>query len=570
MEYLPLSFIAGILTILAPCVLPVLPVVLGSTLQDTKDRSRPVIIIISLSASIFFFTLLLKASTLLINIDPRFWNILSGGIIFIFGIFTLFPDLWGRIELKLNLSGKSGNLLQKASHRQGVLGSILIGASLGPVFASCSPTYAIILAVILPVDFVAGVINLIVYCIGLATILIPVALLGQKFLSKVKWATNPKGAFKKLLGVLFVILGLMIMTGLEKKLETALLDAGLGDITKIETTLLERMESQTTQDPNTSTLFNVKNPVPAPEITGINSWINSNGLILSGLKGKVVLIDFWTYSCINCIRTLPYLKAWHEKYADKGLVIIGIHAPEFQFEQKLENVTTAVEEFGIEYPVGLDNSYLTWRAYNNKYWPAKYFIDRNGLLRHTHFGEGEYGTSEAVIQALLAEGSDASFSAPVEGSLPPISPLQTPETYLGYQRFQKFLNVEEFAPDTQVKYTLKSDLSAGDWSLGGDWVVDEEASTSVKADSQLNLKFSSKDVYLVITPSNQAAISVKLDGKPISETGKAGQDVGADSLARLSSPKLYHLVHSDTFLSDSVLTLQVPSGVKLFAFTFGS
>lgn len=226
MEYFFLSFIAGVLTILAPCVLPVFPVIFGGSLENTKNRRRPIIITISLAVSIVLFTLLLKASTLLISVHPMFWEVLSGGIVILFGIFSLFPDLWSKIEIKLNLSQLSGGLLQKSSQKSGWLGDVLVGASLGPIFASCSPTYGLIVALVLPTSFFIGLINLIIYAAGLALVLILLSTLGQEALSSVKWAVNPNGIFKKALGVLFIIVGIAIATGFIKDLETALLGAG--------------------------------------------------------------------------------------------------------------------------------------------------------------------------------------------------------------------------------------------------------------------------------------------------------------------------------------------------------
>lgn len=243
MQYYLLSFIAGILTILAPCVLPVIPVILGSSFTKIDNKKRPVIIIGSLMLSIIVFTLLLKSTTLLIQIDPRIWNYISGGIIFLFGVITVFPNLWEQVEIKLKLNSVSGNLLNKSSQRTGLLGDILIGAALGPVFASCSPTYALVVAVILPVSFVSGLVNLAIYSLGLGISLFAIVLLGQKLLVTLKWAIDPRGWFRILLGVVFVVLGLAIITGLEKKLEIALLDAGFADVTKVETYFLERLNN---------------------------------------------------------------------------------------------------------------------------------------------------------------------------------------------------------------------------------------------------------------------------------------------------------------------------------------
>lgn len=242
MQYLLLSFIAGVLTILAPCVIPTLPLVLGGSLTETSNKWRPLVIVLSLSVSILIFSILLKASTVLIVIDPRFWNILSGVIIFLFGIFTLFPDLWGKIEIKLKLNNLSGNLLQNSSRQSGLGGAILIGASLGPVFTSCSPTYALIVAVILPQNFAVGILNLISYVIGIMLIFGAIAIGGRQLLSRIKWIANPQGIFKKVLGIIFVILGILIITGLEKKLESALLDLGFADgLITFESDLYEKI-----------------------------------------------------------------------------------------------------------------------------------------------------------------------------------------------------------------------------------------------------------------------------------------------------------------------------------------
>lgn len=229
MEYLAISFIAGMLTILAPCVLPLLPITLGGSLTGPRDRYRPAVIVISLAVSIVVFTLLLKASTLLIMVDPRIWNVVSGVIILFFGLITLFPGIWEAIAFRLSLSSKSGELLQSSSRTKGTLGAILIGAALGPVFTSCSPTYTLIVAIILPQSFFAGLLNLFAYALGITLIFGAIALGGQRLLSKIRWVANPNGIFKKILGVMFVILGIAIITGLEKQLESALLDAGFGN-----------------------------------------------------------------------------------------------------------------------------------------------------------------------------------------------------------------------------------------------------------------------------------------------------------------------------------------------------
>jgi cytochrome c biogenesis protein CcdA/thiol-disulfide isomerase/thioredoxin len=417
MELFLVSILAGMLTVLTPCVLPVLPVVLGGSLSGSS-KWRPFVISFSLVVSIFLFTIFLKASTVLIDIPPKFWTTFSGLIVLIFGLTLLFPNTWSAIAQKLGFT-KSEGLLQKAAGQEGWKGMILLGMALGPVFASCSPTYALILVVVLPQHFVMGLWSLVAYCFGLLIPLLLIGYGGRKILGGFRWFADPTSWFRKGLGILLIVVGVLVLTGYEKKIEAAILDNGFIDFTKVEQNLLEKFgtfedmdeeiregddaEELSLEDP-IEALLNVN--YPAPELVDPQNWINSETLNLAQLaqEDKVVVIDFWTYSCINCIRTLPSLRALHEKYADQGLVILGVHTPEFAFEHKLTNLEREVRNFALEYPVVQDNDYKTWRAYNNRFWPAKYIIDKNGQVRYTHFGEGAYEETEQVIQYLLSQG----------------------------------------------------------------------------------------------------------------------------------------------------------------------
>jgi cytochrome c biogenesis protein CcdA/thiol-disulfide isomerase/thioredoxin len=567
MALLFLSLFGGALTVLSPCVLPLLPVIIGGALTQ-QDKKRPLIITTSLAASVTAFTLLLKWSTALISVPPKTWSIISGSLVVLLGVITLFPHLWERISTRLNLSGRSNALLQKSSTHRNIAGAVLIGVSLGPVFASCSPTYALILATVLPASFLTGLFNLIAYAVGLSAVLLLIAHFGQRLIKRLRWLANPEGWFKRVLGILFIIVGLMIITGAEKKIETALVQRGLG-ITQLEQRFVEDIETDMTAngfitiDPNDlrqNVEMNVRTPVPAPEIRGIEAWINSDPLTLEQLKGKVVVIDFWTYSCINCIRTLPYLNAWHETYSDDGLVLIGVHAPEFAFEHLLANVQQAVAEYGIAYPVALDNDFATWKAYSNRYWPAKYFIDREGKVRHAHFGEGDYEESEAVIRELLAEGGatvgDETVDVETDASF---NENQTPETYLGYDRSARFANEEELVKDGEHVYTLRDNLNVHEWSIGGTWRIEGERMVA-SSDAVLRLRFTAKDVYLVMgagAAGETTTVEVLLDGE-----GLAPVTIGSHTL--------YFVVNADGVLEGSTVELHVPAGVEMNAFTFGS
>jgi cytochrome c biogenesis protein CcdA/thiol-disulfide isomerase/thioredoxin len=575
MQLLLLSFVAGLLTVLAPCILPLLPIIVGGTVSK-KSRTRPLIIAASLASSIIIFTLLLKASTLFIQIPPITWRLISGGIIIAFGLISIFPDAWDKLAIRWNLGTASQRLLAKAGKHDGILEPILIGAALGPVFSSCSPTYAIILATVLPARFGLGLIYLVAYALGLAVVLLGLGYAGQAIIGKLNWLADPHGWFKRGLGILFVLVGVLIISGTDKRLETYLLDHNLVPAINIEEQLLPKRESGVTPTKIVTTntnaegaQFALNTPVAAPELVGIQGWINSNGESLASLRGKVVLIDFWTYSCINCIHTLPHVEGLYEKYKDQGLVVLGIHAPEFSFEKVRSNVEQAVKDDHLTYPVGLDNNLSTWDAFHNQYWPAEYFIDRNGMIRHYHFGEGGEENNERVIRALLAEGGSEPTGSVSAERRPQPDPGQSPETYLGYGRGMFFASPGGLKPDTSVNYSLPTTLDNNYWALGGDWRAGSQDTVS-GAGAILRYKFTATDVYLVMGADAPQGVKVLVNGKPVAESGLAGSDVGQDSRANVQSHRLYRLVHANQILRDAILELQFPPGVSINAFTFDS
>lgn len=572
MELILVAFIAGLLTALAPCVLPLMPVIVGSSLSGTQDRRRPYVIVASLGVSLFVFTLLLKVSTAFLGIPPIVWQLISGGIVLIFGVASVWPSLWEKASTKLGLYARSQRALGKSHQKGGMSGAVLMGFALGPVFSSCSPTYALILATVLPASLLTGSIALVAYVLGLASFLLVVALLGRKLISRLGWALNPEGWFKRGLGVIFLIFGVLIITGYDKKVENALVGHQLIDETKIEQKLLPNNAhanglNSASNVPGTPQM-SVVSPVDAPELRGLDGWINSDPLTLASLKGKVVLIDFWTYSCINCIHTLPHVEGYYEKYKDKGLVVLGIHTPEFAFEHIKSNVAKAVKDDHITYPVALDNEYATWTAFSNQYWPAEYFIDRNGKLRHYHFGEGNYDENEKIIQALLRENGtkvDESVSASGQAS----SALdQSPETYVGYDRAKNYVGTR-FTPDAPASYSFPKGYGASQWALGGMWSVGAQDDTA-GAEAKLRYNFTAKQVYLVMGSDTPRKVKVLVNGKPASEAGVAGVDVGADSTATIDGSRLYRLVKSDALLRGAVIELQFDSGITANAFTFDS
>lgn len=406
MTLLLISFLAGALTVLAPCILPLLPIIIGRS-ATRSNRNTPLIVTASLGASVLIFTLLLKASTALITIPQSFWQYLSGGILIAFGIFTLFEVIWVRIVSSLKLQEKANSQFAVGFKKKSVWGDVLMGAALGPVFSTCSPTYFVILATVLPESYTKGVVYILAYILGLSLVLLGISILGQKFVSKLEILANPNGWFKRIIAIIFIFVGIGIITGFDKKLQTIILDAGFFDVTKVEQILLEKDKLSQLIPETASNLpvpqFYTKEVV-APDISSPDGFINTNNqpISLQQYKGKkVVLVNFWTYSCINCQRTLPSLNQLYSKYKDQGLEIISIHTPEFSFEHSQKNVEKAVAEFNISYPVVLDNDYSTWKSYGNRFWPRKYLIDINGNIIYDHIGEGAYEETDTVVRSAL-------------------------------------------------------------------------------------------------------------------------------------------------------------------------
>ncbi len=545
-----LSLLAGLLTVLAPCVLPFLPVIVGGSLSG--NRRRPYVIAGSLVASLMVFTLLLKASTVLINVDPMVWTTVSGGLVIGLGLVMLFPGVWTAIATRLHLDQGSHALLDKAQHASnGTASAVLTGVALGPVFSSCSPTYAWLIASVLPASRTAGLLYLVIYCIGVAVALLAISLLGRRLLDRIKWAADPRGWFQRTIAILFILVGLLVATGVDKKVQTW----AVGHLPSLSAVEHKVLPKDTTDALPTGSGVGQQ----APELDGITNWINSDPLTLKGLRGKVVLVDFWTYSCINCVRTQPYLNAWYDAYHDQGLEIVGVHAPEFAFEKVPSNVETAVREAKIAYPVALDNDFATWRAFKNQYWPAKYLIDQNGIVRQVHFGEGGYDEMESAIRELLGtQGPTVDASSDGQAGAG-----QSPETYLGTRRVSGFQGSPRLSEGT-MSYSPASDPDSNKWTLSGTWKVDGESITAVSGDATLTYRFNGREMYLVMGGAEGATVNVEVDG----QTQHPGQDV-ADGTAIINQHRLYRLVSLPKAAEGTLVTLHFSPGITANAFTFG-
>ncbi len=316
---------------------------------------------------------------------------------------------------------------------------------------------------------------------------------------------------------------------------------------------------------------------PMPDLDGAVAWLNSPPLSNKALRGKVVLVNFWTYSCINSLRELPYMKAWAAKYKDAGLVVIGVHAPEFGFEKDPANVKNAVSDLKVAYPIAIDSGHAIWSAFRNEYWPADYFVDGKGRIRYHHFGEGEYAKSERVIQALLRENGavgldDSAVRITAEGAeAPPSDDVRSPETYVGYARAENFASPERMAQNSREIYSPPSMPALNQWGLGGSWNAGIESSTLESAPGTIMFRFHCRDLHMVLAPSKNGApvrFRIKLNGA--APANDHGSDSSADGSGEVRQPRMYQLVRQKGPVKDVTFEIEfLDPGVQVFSFTFG-
>lgn len=573
-----ISLVAGALSVLAPCVLPFLPIIVGGSVHGAS-KARPWIITASLIVSLVAFTIVLKATAIAAHLDPAIWTFVSGGLVIVLGVGMLFPGAWTWVSLRLGLNRSSHVLLDKASaQRNRWMQSVLTGAALGPVLTSCSPTYAWVIATVLPASAARGTVLLSLYCVGLAFALLAISLLGRTLINRIRWAAHPNGWFQRSIAVMFLIVGIAIVFGWDQKAERAV-EAAAPGLTRIEQNLLpgpavaggqgaEQPGAQPGGQPAAGGESVLSTNYPAPELRGIEQWLNSAPTHLAELRGKVVLIDFWTYSCVNCQRTQPYLNSWYDTYHEQGLEIIGVHAPEFAFEKNPANVEQAIRDANIRYRVALDNNFSTWNAYNNRYWPAKYLIDPAGNVRYVHFGEGDYEGTEAAITELLGLGAPSAQHTPSEpGPAPRAYPI-TAETYLGTDRARS-VHANPPLHNGPGTYAATAELPADSWTLGGQWSASGQAITATADDAMVELHFRGREVNIVLDGPTGAQVQVQVvdaAGMPVAAT--PAKDVRAGRVT-LDGARMYNLVDGTAPVDGARLHLVFPAGVSAHSFTFG-
>ncbi len=608
------GFVAGAATAVSPCVVPVLPIALSAGV--TGGRRRPLGVVTGL---VFSFTFALFALVYVISalgLPNELLRDIAIVVLAGFGIVLLIPPLSARVEgYASRLSGRFG---VRNEGGDGFWSGVGLGLSLGILYAPCAgPILAGVLTFSASQSFNAGRLAVVIaYAVGSAIVLYLLMIGGRKLAAPL---ARRSGTFQMAMGLVMVIVAFSLWEGYDTDFQSHVVAdlpaflrnpaEGIEKTHSAQTALAEirgggghglglaAQEIQSEREAGEGSGTKPKHQIPtgtgnskfapahsrltaeeeetvplndigvAPEFTDTEDWFNTPGdkpLTMKALRGKVVLIDFWTYSCINCIRTLPYLNAWYERYAKDGLVIVGVHTPEFPFEREASNVEEAIKTDGIKYPVVQDNEDGTWNAYGNLYWPAEYFVDARGHVRFAHFGEGNYGEKEEVIRELLTEaGHPPGKERAGAHGIAAEPTVTTPESYLGSARAESFTNglITKGTHDFKLQPPGENELS-----YGGEWTITEQPVTAGK-DARLDLNFGARRVYLVLgSPGKPRRMKVLLDGKPIAAAAD-GSDVH-NGYVTVTNERLYNLVELPK-VEHHTLELVPEEGVQGYAFTFG-
>lgn len=562
-----LAYLGGILTILSPCILPVLPFVFARADKPFVRHGLPMLVGMAVTfAGVATLTAFAGEWAVGANTAGR-WVAL--GIMSLFALMLIVPSIADRAMAP---AANLGNRLS-GSDDGGPVGSALLGVATGLLWAPCAGP---ILGLILTGAALSGAsgetaLLLLAYSAGAATSLAGALLVGGKLYAKMKASLGAGQAIRKALGVLILVAVAAIALGLDTRVLARL---SSGPTNQIEQGLAKILGMESRDLTTALDDGPLPDEGPFPGFNGATLWLDGSPLTPEDLEGKVVLVDFWTYSCINCVRTAPYVEAWHQRYKDDGLVIVGVHTPEFAFERDPDNVRKAVRDQDISYEVVLDNDWNIWRAFENRFWPAHYLRDGNGRLRYHHFGEGGHMETEAAIRKALVEaGADLSTEwsdAALDDRQmqADFASIDTRETYLGYGRAKNFASPGGFDRNGVQSYSAPA-LDPNQWALSGTWQVERERAIAGEIDPQLSINFSARDANLVLASLDGApkGARILLDGRAPGED--AGVDVDPDGRFTIDGERVYQLVRQSDGVKRRTLTIILEDGTAAYAFTFG-
>ena len=559
-----LAYLGGVLTIFSPCVLPVLPFIFARADQPFRRSCLPILIGMAVTFAVLASLATVSGAWLVgINHYGRYAAML---LLLLMGLALVLPAFSERLMRPFVAFG--ARLQQRADRQPGIKGSLLLGVAIGFLWAPCAgPILGLLLAgaALSGANFYSALL-LLAFAAGAASSLTVALLAGGRMFSLMKRSLGAEEWLRRGLGVAVLIGVAVIALGWDTRF---LAQFSFLSTAETEQQLIEKLADKP-QENNVSRM--------APPFVGATQWLNSPPLNLEMLRGKVVLVDFWTYSCINCLRTLPYLKAWDEKYRSRGLVIVGVHSPEFAFEKVQHNVEKAIRNLGIKYPVAMDNQFAIWNAYKNQYWPAKYLIDAQGRIRDQHFGEGKYQETEQMIRNLLNEANpgwlamgDEAVQVAGSGATAAASGMErSPETYLGYARMENLASPEKSKQDAVVEYSTPGALRLNQWALSGKWLVSEESSTAQESGATISFRFRGRDLHLVLGAPSGKPVRFKVTVDSAEPGANHGADIDAQGNGTIREQRLYQLIRQDGEIGERTFRIEfLDSDAEAFAFTFG-
>lgn len=559
-----IAIVAGLIAGISPCVLPVLPVVFvaGATTESPSPWRRGLSIVLGLIVSFSILILAGAEIVSLFHLPQEFLQDLGLALLIVVGIGLLIP------QLGMVLERPFARLVARTPAMS--RGGFVIGLALGLVFVPCAgPVLStiIVLGAKEQVSFMTVLVTL-AFSIGAAVPLLIVALAGSALVERARALRQKGPTLRKIGGVVLIVMAIAISTNVFNSLQndvpgyTSALQRHIEGTSSVQKQLDTLKGGATSTDGSLASCTagdaDLQECGKAPNFTGITAWLNTPGdkpLSIQDLHGKVVLVDFWTYSCINCERTLPHVEAWYHRYKNDGLVVVGVHTPEFGFEHVVSNVRAESKSLGVDYPVAVDDNYGTWDAYNNDYWPADYLIDANGVVRHDGFGEGDYGLTESLIRKLLVDAHPG-LQLPPRTSVANLTPTEptNPESYVGYEQIEYLQNSSLPPQNVAMAYKFPTSLNVGYFAFSGLW-TDHAQEATAGAKAELELSYQARDVYLVMGGSGTVTLS---DG-----SGTAPRTFEVSGV-----PRLYTLFHA-TSTSVGTLVMKMSPGVQAYDFTFG-